>query len=65
MKFNTFCEFFKAIETDPSMIVEDFTIRDYLGAKNHINKCKKCFDSTERVLAKAPKDSNEIGFNKN
>ena len=65
MKFKTFCEFFAAIESDPKAEINDFTIGDYLKAKNHVQECQECSDSCDRVLAKAPKDVNIIGFNKN
>ncbi len=65
MKFDNFCDFFAAIEANPTAIVEEFTIRDYLNARMHIETCQKCKDSADRVLAKAPKDNNIIGFSGN
>ena len=65
MKYSTFCEFFEAIEKDPTQVVEDFTVRDYLGARQHVKTCQQCIDSSDRVIARAPKDENHIGFHRN
>ncbi len=72
MKFKTYCEFFEAIEADPTQPVADFTVRNMLEARWHLDDCKKCYESTERVLAKRKdkfKDDDEgpavIGFNVN
>ncbi len=71
MKYKTYCEFFEAIEADPHQLVTDFTVRNYIEAREHLLECKKCLDSTDRVLAKHkfedPDDSGDavIGFNVN
>ncbi len=67
MKFDKICEFFERIEKDPSAIVNNMTVRDYLMAKAHIYECQKCSDSVDRVLAKHKHegDGNTIGFNIN
>jgi hypothetical protein len=51
------CEFFQKIEKDPSAITPRITIRQILQARNHVYDCDVCFNRTERILAKAPKES--------
>ena len=64
MKFDNFCDFFAQIEADPSAIIKDFTVRDYLNARMHIQGCEQCKERQDRVLAKSPKNS-KIEFNQN
>lgn len=58
------CTFFSNIERDPAAITPRITIRQMLEAKNHLQSCDLCYDRSERVLAKEPKDDTpKIGFN--
>lgn len=59
------CKFFADIEADPLAKVGPMTIRDHIMAKDHIQDCDVCFNSTERVLAKYNAKNNQIGFNTN
>jgi len=58
-----YCKFFSDIEKDPTALVPALTVRQYLEARDHVMNCDNCFNRTERVLQKAPK--NGIGFNTN
>lgn len=51
-----FCKYFSDIEADPSAIAPRLTIRQFLQAREHIYGCDVCFNRSERVLVKAPKD---------
>lgn len=58
------CKFFADIEKDPSAIVTNFRIRDYLEARAHMDDCMTCQESAERVLARTSQNPpNRIGFN--
>ena len=65
MSITNWCEFFANIEKDPKAITPRLTVRDLLAAKEHIDSCKDCSDSMDRVLANAPpeKPMGHIGFN--
>lgn len=52
-----FCEFFRNIEANPDAIVKGITIREMMQAREHLHNCERCSLSSQRVLAKAPKDS--------
>lgn len=58
------CQFFMDIEANPTAIIPDLTVREYLQARNHVMSCDSCLTRTERVLANH-KDGNEIRFNQN
>lgn len=51
-----YCKFVANIEKDPTAIINDLTIRDYLGLRNHVASCTKCQESMDRVLANEPPD---------
>lgn len=57
------CKFFKNIEKDPYKTVKGLTVRDFFEAKKHSQSCKSCFDSIDRVLAKAPPKKNKPNLN--
>lgn len=57
------CQFFKDIEKNPYKIVKRLTVRDFFEIKEHINGCDSCFESIDRVLAKAPKEENKPNLN--
>lgn len=59
MKFKDYCEFFAQIEKDPHALVEDFTVRNYLEARAHIQECEKCIELADRVLKDRPHDHDE------
>jgi hypothetical protein len=63
--FGEWCKFFDDIEKDPKAITPRLTVRDLLAAREHIDQCKDCSDSMDRVLANAPpeKPMGHIGFN--
>lgn len=48
-----YCRLFAKIEEDPTVIVQ-MTIKEYLGAKTHIQECDVCHNRVERVMASAP-----------
>ncbi len=67
MNHKTFCEFFEWIEENPEKIVENFTIGDYIGARDHLQQCSKCNETAQRIEEKYPEDkeTGTIGFNPN
>lgn len=52
-----FCKFFADIEADPKALTPSMTVRQFQMAKEHVNECKRCYDTTERVLAKEIRDN--------
>jgi hypothetical protein len=56
-----FCQFFRDIEKDPTAIVPELTVREYLAARAHLASCDDCYQVAERVAALAP-DSDETIF---
>lgn len=58
------CEYFAAIEKDPTAITPNITVRQFYEAKRHIEHCEGCFQRTERVLAKA-RPTKQINWEKN
>lgn len=59
------CEFFRAIEADPTAITPQITVREYLQAREHLGSCDVCYNSSERVLSKYSQKDKPIGFNTN
>ena len=55
-----FCEFFAAIERDPTAIINDLTVRDYLLARQHLATCEKCYDSSVRVMTRYKNEKAEF-----
>ncbi len=51
-----FCKFFRDIEADPFAKIKGLTVRDLWKAKEHIMGCDTCYNISERVLARAPKE---------
>jgi hypothetical protein len=51
-----FCKYFADIEANPAAKAPRLTIRQFLQAKEHLYTCDPCFNRTERVIAKAPKE---------
>lgn len=60
-----FCQFFAAIEKDPTALIAGITVRDQLQAAEHLSNCDACYNRSERVLAKAPKPTVIDSFTKN
>ena len=56
-----YCRFFADIEANPTAIIDDLTIQEFLEARDHLYSCDACFNRSERVLKNNPK--NQIGFN--
>ncbi len=49
------CQYFHKIEEDPTAMTPTITGREFQEAEEHVMGCDSCFNITERVLAKAPK----------
>jgi hypothetical protein len=49
-----YCRYFAQIEADPSAIAPQMTVREFMGAKEHVKVCDVCSNRVDRVLAKAP-----------
>ncbi len=60
-----YCEFFATIEKDPEAVISGLTIGEYMEAANHVQECKTCMDSTQRVLDRYKDEPPTIGFNVN
>lgn len=58
------CKYFADIEADPTALTPQITVREYLQARDHLQNCDVCFNSSERVLSKYSKNKT-IGFNTN
>ncbi len=54
-----FCQFFKDIEKDPKKIISKLKVKDFYNIREHINKCKDCFELTNQILANIPKQETE------
>jgi len=50
-----FCRFFADIEADPTAVVPQLTVIQYLLARQHILLCETCYDRCERVAEQNPK----------
>lgn len=50
------CSYFKKLEDDPSAMTPNITVREFMQAREHLYGCDACFNRSERVIAKAPKD---------
>ena len=49
-----YCTYFRRIEENPTAMSPRMTVREFLGAKEHIKVCDVCSNRVDRVLAKAP-----------
>lgn len=55
--YDEWCVFFQNIEKDPSAITPRLTVRDMIAARAHIDECKWCSASMDRVLSSAPPET--------
>lgn len=54
-----YCKFFQTIEENPQEEVE-VTVREMIEAEEHLRGCDACFNRSERILAKAPKEQSPL-----
>jgi hypothetical protein len=51
-----YCKYFADLEADPYAIPPQMTVREFLGAKEHVKVCDVCSNRVDRVLATAPQE---------
>jgi hypothetical protein len=49
-----YCAYFRRIEENPTAITPQMTVREFIGAKEHVKGCDVCSNRIDRVLADAP-----------
>lgn len=60
-----FCRYFRLIEENPTAIAPQMTVREFMGAKEHVRVCDVCSNRVDRVLASAPPDEDGPSVNLN
>jgi hypothetical protein len=54
MSSEEWCQWFTAVDANPTKIIPGLTIREIYEAREHLHNCDECYVRHQRVISSAP-----------